>query len=218
MTLIAIHHDPDADETALRDRVLEETLHQAEAQGWEAVRLSEVARRLALPMAPVLAEFRDLDAVADAWFQRGLDAMLADKPDGFAHWPEAQRLAHCLLAWLDALAAHRRVTVAMLRTKAHPPHLHTWVPMVFDLSRTVQWWREAARLPARYGTRRAQVEELALTGLFLAALAVWARDSSEGQARTRRFIERRLAHGARWMNRVPGGQGGDRAHEAARQR
>jgi AcrR family transcriptional regulator len=211
MTMIAVHHAPGADETPLRDRVVEEALHQAEAHGWEAVRLTEVAARLALPMAPVLAEFRDLDAVANAWFQRGLEAMLADKPDGFDHWPETQRLEYCLLAWLDALAAHRRVTVAMLRTKAHLPHLHTWVPMVFDLSRTVQWWREASRLPARYGTRRAQVEEVALTALFLATLAVWAGDSSDGQARTRAFLEKRLACGSRCLRWVPGGDADDRA-------
>ncbi|WP_373183747.1 hypothetical protein [Halomonas campaniensis] len=59
---------------------------------------------------------------------------------------------------------------------------------------------------------------MALTGLFLATLAVWARDTSEGQGRTRRFLEKRLAHGARWMNRVPGGPGGDRGHEASLQR
>ncbi|WP_416137364.1 TetR/AcrR family transcriptional regulator [Halomonas sp. HK25] len=217
MTLIAVHHDPGADETSLRDRVVDEALHQAEQHGWEAVRLSEVGTRLEVPMAAVLDEFRDLDAVANAWFQRGLEAMLADTPDGFAHWPEAQRLEHCLLAWFDALAAHRRVTVAMLRTKAHLPHLHTWVPMLFDLSRTVQWWREAARLPTPYGTRRAQVEELALTALFLATLAVWAGDASDGQVRTRRFLEKRLARGSRWMTWVPGGHADDRSREAANQ-
>ena len=217
MTLIAVHQDTGADETSLRDRIVDESLHQAETHGWEAVRLSDVAACLDLPMAAVLAEFRDLDAVANAWFHRGLEAMLADKPDGFHHWPEAQRLAHCLLAWFDALAVHRRVTVMMLRTKAHLPHLHTWVPMVFDLSRTVQWWREAARLPAPYGTRRAQVEEMALTGLFLATLAVWSGDESEGQARTRGFLEKRLAHGARCMRWVPGGHADDRAHEPALQ-
>ncbi|MGJ7458707.1 hypothetical protein ACR80S_06565 [Halomonas sp. MA07-2] len=217
MTLIAVHHDPGADATSLRDRVLDEALRQAESQGWEAVRLTEVATQLEVPMAAVLAEFRDLDAVANAWFQRGLEALLADKPDGFDHWPEAQRLEHCLLAWLDALGAHRRVTVAMLRTKAHLPHLHTWVPMVFDLSRTVQWWREAARLPSPYGTRRAQIEELSLTGLFLATLAVWTGDASEGQARTRRFLERRLACGSRWMRWVPCGHAHHRDHEVALQ-
>ncbi|QTF91544.1 hypothetical protein [Halomonas sp. BM-2019] len=217
MSMIAVHEAPAGDETPLRDRVVEEALHQAEAHGWEAVRLTEVAARLEVPMAAVLAEFRDLDAVANAWFARGWEAMLAEKPDGFDHWPEAERLAHSLLAWLDALAAHRRVTVAMLRTKAHLPHLHTWVPMLFDLSRTVQWWREAARLPARYGTRRAQVEEVALTALFLATLAVWANDGSDGQARTRAFLEKRLARGSGCMRWVPGGGAEDRGQAAALQ-
>ena len=215
MTMIAVHEAPGADETPLRERVVDEALHQAEQHGWEAVRLTEVAARLEVPMAAVLDEFRDLDAVANAWFQRGLAAMLADKPDGFDHWPEAQRLAHGLLAWLDALAPHRQVTVAMLRTKAHLPHLHTWVPMVFDLSRTVQWWRESARLPAPYGTRRAQLEEVAMTALFLATLGVWANDASDGQARTRDFLDKRLARGSRCMKWVPGGHGQDLAREAA---
>lgn len=216
MTLIAVHHEPGADETSLRDRVVDASLGEAERHGWEAVRLTEVAARLEVPMAAVLAEFRDLDAVANAWFQRGLEAMLAEKPEGFEHWPEVRRLAHCLLAWLDALAPHRRVTVEMLRTKAHLPHLHTWVPMLFDLSRTVQWWREAARLPAPYGTRRAQLEEVALTGLFLAALGVWARDDSHRQERTRRFIERRLARGERCLRWVPDGRAEPREAPAQR--
>lgn len=206
MSMISVHRAPGSDDTPLRARAVDAALCQAERHGWEAVRLTEVAARLGVPMAAVLAEFRDLDAVANAWFQRGLEAMLAEKPDGFEHWPDAQRLAHCLLAWLDALAPHRRVTVEMLRTKAHLPHLHTWVPMLFDLSRTVQWWREASRLPARYGSRRAQIEEVALTGLFLATLGVWARDDSHRQERTRRFIERRLARGERCLRWVPDGR------------
>lgn len=206
MSMTAIHQASGSDEMSLRESVVREALYQAEIHGWQGVRLSEVAARLGLPMGAVLAEFRDLDAVADAWFRYGWEAMLAEKPDGFDHWPPERRLAHCLGAWLDALARHRRVTVEMLRTKAHPPHPHTWVPMLFDLSRTVQWWREAARLEARYGTRRARAEEVALTGLFLATLSVWAGDASDGQARTHRFLEKRLACGARCMRWVPGGE------------
>ncbi|MFY0991981.1 hypothetical protein [Halomonas sp. C05BenzN] len=205
MSMIGIHHDPGVDEPPLGERIVDEAVRQAEIVGWEAVRLTTVAARLELPMDRVLDEYRDLDAVANAWFRRGWRAMLADKPEGFAHWPERARLEHCLLAWFGTFAGHRRVTVEMLRTKAHLPHLHTWVPMVFDLSRTIQWWREAADLDAPYGSRRAQVEEVALTALFVATLAVWARDHSEGQTRTRRFLEKRLSRGDGWMKWVPGG-------------
>lgn len=217
MSMIAVHPAPGGDETPFRERVVQEALRQAERRGWQAVRLTEVAARLEAPMSQLLAEFRDLDAVANAWFQRGWEAMLAEKPEGFERWPECRRLEYSLLAWFDALSAHRHVTVEMLRAKAHPPHPHTWVPMVFDLSRTVQWWREAAGLEARYGTRRARAEEMALTGLFVATLVVWGRDESEGQARTRRFLERRLTRGACWMRWLPGGRKRDAAREAAMQ-
>jgi DNA-binding transcriptional regulator YbjK len=205
MSMTAIHGDPEVDSLPLRERVVQEAIRQAEATGWEAVRLTEVAARLDLPMAEVLEEFRDLDAVADAWFLRGWQVMLAEKPEGFARWSERERLAHSLLAWFGAFSGHRGVTVEMLRAKAHLPHLHTWVPMIFDLSRTIQWWREAACLGARYGTRRAQLEEIGLTTLFVATLAVWANDESVSQTTTRDFLERRLAQGDRLMRFLPGG-------------
>lgn len=216
MTMIAIQDSSESQGSAFADRVVDEAVRQAEERGWQAVRLSEVARSLELPMSVVLERFRDIDAVANAWFERGWRAMLAEKPDTFDDWPERVRIEHCLQAWFDTFAPHRRVTVQMLRTKAHLPHLHTWVPLVFDLSRTVQWLREAARLEARYGTRRAQVEEMALTSLFLAALAVWSTDTSEGQRRTRRFIEKRLKRGESCMKWVPGlGRRRERHHAEA---
>ena len=97
-----------------------------------------------------------------------------------------------MLAWFDALALHRQVTAQMLRTKLHLPHPHHWVPMVFSLSRTIHWLREAAQLPAPYGTPRAQRDEVGLTALFLATLLVWTRDDSVGQVRTRRFLRDEL--------------------------
>jgi hypothetical protein len=63
--------------------------------------------------------------------------------------------------------------------------------MIFNLSRTIQWLRDAGGLDA--GGRRRQIEEIGLTGLFLATLAVWSRDDTLGQERTRRFLDRRLA-------------------------
>ncbi|NIC37267.1 TetR/AcrR family transcriptional regulator [Halomonas desiderata] len=214
MTMIAIQDSSRSEASAFADLVVDEAVRQAEERGWQAVRLSDVARNLELPMSVVLERFRDMDAVANAWFQRGWRAMLAEKPETFDDWPERVRIEHCLQAWFDTFAAHRQVTVQMLRTKAHLPHPHTWVPLVFDLSRTVQWLREAARLEARYGTRRAQLEEVALTSLFVAALAVWARDTSEGQRKTRHFIDKRLKRGESWMRWVPSGVKGRHKAEA----
>ncbi|WP_148255047.1 TetR/AcrR family transcriptional regulator [Aidingimonas lacisalsi] len=199
MTMIPVHHDVETESASLASRILDMALLMAEERGWKAVTLSGVARRLNVPPRAVLDAYRDLDAVANAWFLHGWHAMLADKPDGFDDWSAKDRIRHCLLAWFDAMAVHRRVTVQMLCTKMHPPHVHTWVPMMFDLSRTIQWLRETARLEAPYGSRQAQGEEIALTALFLDTLRYWARDESSDQAETRRFLNRRLAYGDRLM-------------------
>ena len=183
-------------------RILETALELAEEQGWAQVRLREVAARLGLDLAQVLACYRDKDAVANAWFAYGWDAMLTAAPPGFAALPARERIEHVMLAWFDALAPHRAVTVEMLRGKLHPPHPHHWVPMVFDLSRTIHWLREAALLDA--GGRRGEMEEVGLTWLFLATLAVWARDDTPGQSRTRRFLRARLGQADRAMAAIWG--------------
>ena len=165
----------------------------AEEKGsWSAVRLHDVADRLSVPTPEILDHYRDLDAVADAWFLRGLKAMVGPKPADFLDNPEWRRTEICLCAWFDALSVHRRVTAQMLRGKLHLSHPHHWVPMVFNLSRTIQWLREAAQLPAVYGTRRASREEVGLTALFLSALLIWMRDETVGQERTKEFIRHEL--------------------------
>ncbi len=177
----------------MRAAILDAALDLAEEKGqWTAVRLHEVANRLQISPSQVLDHYRDLDSVADAWFLRGLKAMVAPKPADFMRYPAWRRIEICLLAWFDALAPHQRVTAQMLRGKLHLSHPHHWVPMIFNLSRVIHWLREAAQLPAPYGTRRASMEEITLTAVFVATLLIWTRDDSVGQERTRTFLRREL--------------------------
>jgi hypothetical protein len=78
----------------------------------------------------------------------------------------------------------------MLLGKLYPGHPHHLAALVFRLSRTVQWWREAAGLDAP--PPRRQIEEVALTSLFVATVACWAADGSPGQRATRAFVARSL--------------------------
>ena len=178
----------------LRDRIVDTALALAEEKGsWSAVRLHDVAARLSVPTYEIAEHYRDLDAVADAWFLRGLKAMIGTKPADFLDYPDWRRIELCLLAWFDKLSEHRRVSAQMLRGKLHLSHPHHWVPMVFNLSRTIQWLREAAQLPAVYGSRQAQREEVGLTALFLGAVLIWMGDDTVGQERTKDFLRRELA-------------------------
>lgn len=181
----------------IRERIVDTAIAMAEESRWARVRLRTVAEHLDIPPAEVFDHFRDLDAVADAWFGRALRAMLGPPPEGFAEWPAADRLHFLLMRWFDALAAHRTVTSQMLGEKLYPSHPHHWVPMVFSLSRLVQWWRDAAGLDA--GGPRRQVEESGLTAIFLVTLSVWRRDDSPEQERTRTFLRNRLSVADRAM-------------------
>ncbi len=184
----------------LGDRIVDAALAEAERIGWSDVQLSDVAADLGIGLAEVQALFRDKDAVANALFERAWQAMLQPHPAEFADWPAAERLYFLLMRWFDALAPHRTVAAEMLQDKLYPSHPHHWVPMIFNLSRTIHWLRDAALLDA--GGRRRQVEEIGLSGLFLATLWVWARDDSEGQARTRAYLEDRLGRADRLMARL----------------
>ena len=194
---------PTADPAA---RILDASLSMAEAGGWSRLRMSDVAAELGIPMADILDHYHDKDAVADALFRRAWRAMLAETPGGFADLPMLERLHLLLMRWFDALAPHRKVAGQMLGDKLYPSHPHHWVPMVFNLSRTIHWLLDAAGDASR--GRKRQLIEIGMTGIFLATLRVWTRDDSEGQSRTREFLKARLEAGDRWLGRgYPRGTG-----------
>ena len=184
----------------LGDRIVDAALIMAEEEGWESVRLRRVAEGLGISLSDVHALYRDLDAVADAFFARANAAMAASRGRGFAALPPGERIRDLMQSWFDALAPHRRVGAQMLAAKLYPAHPHHWVPLIFTLSRTVQWLRDAAGLDAL--GRRRQVEEVGLSALFLATLFVWAKDCSPGQEKTREFLDSRLSEADRVMGRL----------------
>jgi hypothetical protein len=98
-------------------------------------------------------------------------------------------------AWYQALAAHRIVTRDMLGYKLQPEHLHLQALGIVRISRTVQWIREVALVPA-VGWRR-ELAEAVLTSIFLTAFAYWLFDDSMGARRTHELLDR-LLRGADW--------------------
>lgn len=195
----------------LADRIVDTVLELAEEGSWDGLRLHAVADRLGISLAELRRHYRDADAIADAWLARADLAALACREDaGFDERPPPERLYLVIMRWLDSLGGHRRVTRQIFAAKGYFGHPHHNLKLVTWTSRTVQWLREAAGLNA--GGRRRQVEEIGLTVLFVATLALWLRDESEGQERTRRFLNRRLKQADRVMARLwprPRGDNGD---------
>ena len=184
----------------VRDRIVDAALDLADERGWANVRLYQVADRAGLSLAEVGAEFRDQDAIANAWFARAL-AKLESLPAGaVADRPAPERLHVAIMRWFDAVAPHCEASAQMLRAKLYVSHPHHWVPMIFDLSRLVHWFLDAARIASTGRGRR--LAEIGLTAIFLATLRVWLRDDSVGQENTRKYLNARLAAADRWLPRL----------------
>lgn len=182
----------------LERTIVDAAIVRGRTVGWDRVRLADIARDLRVPVSEIVRVYRDLDAVADAWFARATAAM-ADAGVLAAGRPPKKRIETAMLAWFDSLASERRVTAQMLRAKLYPAHPHHWLPMIFSLSRTIQLLRDVAGLEEM--GRRRQIEEIGLSALFVAALGVWCNDESEGQMKTRAFIVRWLAAADRALTR-----------------
>ena len=203
---------------ALDAVLLNAALALAEAEGWSEVRLLRVAERASVPLPEVWQRFRDVDAIANAWFQRARLAMLDVPADELQGLTADERLARVIERWLDTLAAHRRVTGEMLRAKLYPGHPHHWVPMIFDLSRLVHDFLDAARVEGQGRVRQAQ--EIGLTLIVLGTLCDWLRDESSGQERSKALLHRRLGCGGRMLaccGRVGGREHRERAPPSPRQ-
>lgn len=150
-----------------------------EKDNWYDLSLVELADRCDTSVNEIYRHFADTNAIADAWFAQALESMLTPGVEGVDNLPVKTRLEQIIWRWFEALAPYQKVTAQMLKSKLHPPHIHHWVPMIFDLSRLVQLWRDMAGLHT--GGRRRQIEEIALTGIFLVTLSAWCRDKSSQQ-------------------------------------
>ena len=186
-----------------RDRIIETALTLAEQRSWERVRLHDVAAELKLSLNEVRAYFREKEDITDAWFDRADAAMLdeAVKPELLELSPR-DRLHRLMMVWLTTLTPHRRVTRQMIVGKLEPGHVHYQYAGLLRVSRTVQWWREAARREAALPWRA--LEETGLTAIYLAAFFYWMRDDSENAGRTSVFLDGLLARAERLTRWFPG--------------
>lgn len=172
-------------------QILDTALQIAERSGWERLRLFDVAATLDIGLDEIARHYRDKDALVEAWFDRADAALLARARDtDLAAMSPAGRLEELLVAWFAALAPHRTLTGEMLCYKLEPGHLHLQAQGLMRISRTVQWWREAAGRNNAYLSRIG--EECALSAVYLCTLSHWLRHRREDEAALRTYLRRRL--------------------------
>ena len=208
-----------------RKRIVDAALALAEREGWESVRLHQVAAECDCGLDDIREHFREKDEIIDAWLDRADAAMLrCHDGGGLDGLSPRERIRTLILAWLDTLAPHHRVTREMIAHKLEFGHIHVQFPAILRISRTVQWLREGALLDAPL-PRRA-FEETALTALFVKIFLLWLRDRPPEFADTHRWLDRgldaletlgRAVPGGRFAGTVaePGGDGGEGSSEPA---
>ncbi|RUO33629.1 TetR/AcrR family transcriptional regulator [Aliidiomarina soli] len=191
------------DNTLTRDAILDAALKLGNETGWEQLTLYQVARQLNTSLAVIHAQFAQKDELVDAWLDRADRAMLQSFPQPRPANPTSPltlqlntlRLGSAMQSWLDALSPYHRLTGEMLLYKLEPGHIHLQAAGLLRISRTVQWFREAAELKASHLQRIGQ--EVALTGLFIRVFIHWLKDTSPQQSRTKKTLQKALRRGQR---------------------
>lgn len=178
-------------QTSTADDILDTAMQLANSRSWEKLYLHEIAQKLDIPLHEIYRHYAQKDDLVDAWYDRADRAMLkAVQAPGYTELTMPERLHLLIMRWLDSLAEYKTVSRDMLLYKLEPAHIHLQLQGILRISRTVQWLREAA-LQDTTQLRRI-IEEIGLTTLYLQTFLYWMSDNSAGQARTRRFLHRRL--------------------------
>ena len=180
--------------TPTADKILDTALDLAETCGWERLHLHDVAEALHCDLAAIARHYRQKDDLVEAWLDRA-DQALFERAKGadLAALSASKRLEELLMAWLGGMAAHRALTGQMLLYKLELGHIHLQAGAMLRVSRTVQWWREAARRQNLHLARVA--EESLLSAAFLRSFVHWLRHLEENEADQRALLRRLLRYG-----------------------
>jgi len=171
----------------LTDTILDTALMLSDECGWESLRLHDVAQKLDIPLNRIRACYRQKDDLVEAWYDRADQSMLKSVESiEFHNMDKASRIHHLIMAWLDELAKHKTVSRDMLLYKLEPAHIHLQILGVLRISRTVQWFLEAAHSQTTHVSRIA--EEIGLTSIYLMTFNYWMMDRSKNQQKTHQFL------------------------------
>lgn len=175
------------------DLILDRAIELAESRDWEAVTLHQIASSLNITLDDIRRCYQQKDDIVEAWFDRADSTVLNPAvSEDFAALPARKRVHKIMMDWLNAMHGHRRVTRQMLCYKLEFGHVHLQVLGVLRISRTVQWFREAAQLRTTNLVR--VLEELAISSIFVTTFVFWLTDRSADNENTSRFLRNALSH------------------------
>ena len=162
-------------------------LELGDARSWENLHLFDVADSLGVSLDQIREYYPQKNDLAEAWFDRADQTLLRlDAAPEFFGLSPVERRHYVMMYWFDALSAHQRLTWQMLCFKLEFGHIHLQVLGVMRISRTVQWFRETARLETVYFLR--VLEETGLTAIYLRSFFCCLYDDSRHFEKTRKLL------------------------------
>ncbi len=178
--------------------ILDAALQLADDHSWESLRLHDVANKLDISLVQIYQHYQQKDDLVEAWYDRADTNMLkATEVTEFFTLDKNKRLHLLITAWLDTLATHKTVSRDMLLYKLEPAHIHLQVLGILRISKTVQWFLEAAQSKTTHLKRIC--EEICLTSIYLTTFSYWMQDASDQQKASHDFLWRRLKQ-VNWGN------------------
>lgn len=167
-----------------KDNILKVSLSLAKLKSWDALRLQDVAAELDITLAELQYFVREKDEIAELLFDRADRMMLEGEVDTTNS--VCQKLAAVICLWLSALESNKTTVCSMLMYKLEPGHFHFQARAITRISRTVQWFMEAAGVTTT-GIRRS-AEEVILTTIFLKTFFDWMKEKTNDKDKTKKRL------------------------------
>ncbi|HKR92031.1 COQ9 family protein [Novosphingobium sp.] len=174
---------------ALRMQLAPAIADAAAFDGWSKEAVAQAAAATGMDCALAAFAFRDgAMAMISAWIDH-IDAQMATAVPAasLAGLPVRERIRRLVMARLDAATGREEALTRALAVMAMPQHLVASARLGWRSADAM--WRLSGDTATDYNhyTKRA-----ILAGIYAATLNVFARDTSEGKADTRAFLDRRI--------------------------
>lgn len=184
-------------QTDLYHNIVYQAVDLASRSSWETLRLHDVAIALNISLGDIYRCFADKEQIIDAWFDRADSNMLQlSETDHFARLSTVQQFEELMMAWLTPLATQQTVTRQMILSKLEPGHLHSQIPALTRISRTVQWLREASQQTSRLPVRA--IDETVMTAIYLRTFCCWLTDRTADFQQTQQLLNKQLKFAKRF--------------------
>ncbi len=187
-------------ENVLANQILDSALSLAESSSWEKLHLYTIAQELEISLEQIRQNYPQKDDLVEAWFDRADSAVLSINPSDLINLNVRERLHKVIMSWFETLATHRRITGEMLLYKLEFGHIHLQTLGVMRISRTVQWFREAAQIDTT--SIRRILEETGTTTIYLMSFARWLNDDSHEFKQTREFLDKLLLNAEQCAKKI----------------